>query len=129
MAFISPPFCLKATREALFCNNILNQLRAPKRSRIYSMKDQTSDLESCENTSWLNRPFPNYLWPLFQSESWPGLLEAWLALTSVKCHGNLLGFNTSPLNQRIALTRLRTTGPWCSSLLMKISFHLHVNEN
>ena len=34
-----------------------------------------------------NRPFPNYLWPLFQSES------------------------------------------WCSSFHMKISFHLHVNEN
>ena len=36
--------------------------------------------------SW-NRPFPNYLWPLFQSES------------------------------------------WCSSFHMKISFHLHVNQN
>ena len=34
-----------------------------------------------------NRPFPNNLWPLFQSES------------------------------------------WCSSCRMKISFHLHVNEN
>ena len=34
-----------------------------------------------------NRPFPNYLWPLFQRES------------------------------------------WCSSVHMKISFHLHVNEN
>ena len=34
-----------------------------------------------------NRPFPNYLWPLFQSES------------------------------------------WCSSFHMKISFHLHVNQN
>ena len=35
----------------------------------------------------VNRPFPNYLWPLFQSES------------------------------------------WCSSFHMKISFHLHVNQN
>ena len=34
-----------------------------------------------------NRPFPNYLWPLFQGES------------------------------------------WCSSFLMKISFHTHANEN
>ena len=34
-----------------------------------------------------NRPFPKYLWPLFQSES------------------------------------------WCSSFHMKISSHLHVNEN
>ena len=34
-----------------------------------------------------NRPFPNYLWPLFQSES------------------------------------------WCLSFHMKISFHLHVNQN
>ena len=35
----------------------------------------------------VNRPFPNYLWPLFQVES------------------------------------------WCSSFHVKISFHLHVNEN
>ena len=41
---------------------------------------------------------------------WPGLLEAWLALTSVKYHGNLEVL--IPLNQRLALTRLRTTGPW-----------------
>ena len=23
-----------------------------------------------KNTTSVNRPFPNYLWPLFQSESW-----------------------------------------------------------
>ena len=40
---------------------------------------------------------------------WPGLLEAWLVLTSVKYHGNL--YNLIPLNQRLALTRLRATGP------------------
>ena len=40
----------------------------------------------------------------------PGLLEAWLVLTSVKCHGNL--YILIPLNQRLALTRLRATGPW-----------------
>ena len=39
----------------------------------------------------------------------PGLLEAWLALTSVKYHGNL--YILIPLNQRLALTRLRATGP------------------
>ena len=39
----------------------------------------------------------------------PGLLEAWLVLTSVKHHGNL--YNLIPLNQRLALTRLRATGP------------------
>ena len=42
--------------------------------------------------------------------TWPGLLEAWLALTSVKYHGNL--YILIPLNQRLALTRLRATGPW-----------------
>ena len=41
--------------------------------------------------------------------TWPGLLEAWLALTSVKYHGNLLVL--IPLNQRLALTELRATGP------------------
>ena len=39
----------------------------------------------------------------------PGLLEEWLALTSVKYHGNLWVLTT--LNQRLALTRLRKTGP------------------
>ena len=41
---------------------------------------------------------------------WPGLLEAWLVLTSVKYHGNL--YILIPLNQRLALTRLQATGPW-----------------
>ena len=48
-----------------------------------------------------------YVLPLLQT--WPGLLEAWLVLTSVKCHGNL--YILIPLNQRLALTRLRATGP------------------
>ena len=39
----------------------------------------------------------------------PGLLEAWLVLTNVKYHGNL--YILIPLNQRLALTRLRATGP------------------
>ena len=39
----------------------------------------------------------------------PGLLEAWLVLTSVKYHGNL--YILIPLNQRLVLTRLRATGP------------------
>ena len=39
----------------------------------------------------------------------PGLLEAWLVLTSVKYHGNL--YILIPFNQRLALTRLRATGP------------------
>ena len=40
---------------------------------------------------------------------WPGLLEAWLALTSVKYHGNL--YVLIPLNQLLALTSLWATGP------------------
>ena len=44
----------------------------------------------------------------------PGLLEAWLVLTSVKYHGNL--YILIPLNQRLALTRLRATGPRSSRL-------------
>ena len=44
------------------------------------------------------------------NDTWPGLLEAWLVLTSVKYHGNL--YILIPLNQRLALTRLRVTGPW-----------------
>ena len=39
----------------------------------------------------------------------PGLLEAWSVLTSVKYHGTL--YILIPLNQRLALTRLRATGP------------------
>ena len=39
----------------------------------------------------------------------PGQLEAWLVLTSVKYQRNL--YILIPLNQRLALTRLRATGP------------------
>ena len=42
-------------------------------------------------------------------ETRPGLLEAWLVLTSVKYHGNL--YILIPLNHWLALTRLRATGP------------------
>ena len=45
----------------------------------------------------------------FHRAIWPGLLEAWLVLTSVKYHGNL--YILISLNQRLALTRLRATGP------------------
>ena len=41
----------------------------------------------------------------------PGLFDAWLVLTSVKYHGNL--YILIPLNQRLALTKLRATGPRC----------------
>ena len=44
----------------------------------------------------------------YHFQTWPGLLEAWLVLTSVKYHGNHI---LIPLNQRLALTRLRATGP------------------
>ena len=44
----------------------------------------------------------------------PGLLEAWLVLTGVKYHGKL--YILIPLNQRLALTRLRATGPSCLHL-------------
>ena len=57
-------------------------------------------------TDWLK------LMLLRELSAWPGLLEAWLVLTSVKYHGNL--YNLIPLNQRLALTRLRATGPWCN---------------
>ena len=57
---------------------------------------------------------PNKCWlhtcDAWSLTTWPGLLEAWLLLTSVKYHGNL--YILIPLNQRLALTRLRATGPW-----------------
>ena len=59
------------------------------------------------NTSWLNWQKTDNI-----AINWlirPGLLEAWLVLTSVKYHGNL--YILIPLNQRLALTRLRATGP------------------
>ena len=43
----------------------------------------------------------------------PGLLKAWLVLTSVKYHGNLYILILLILNQQLALTRLRATGPRC----------------
>ena len=49
----------------------------------------------------------------------PGLLEAWLVLTSVKYHGNL--YNLIPLNQRLTLTRLRATGPRIKGNLKRTS--------
>ena len=45
--------------------------------------------------------------------SWAELLEAWLALTSVKYHDNLLVLML--FNQWLALTMLRATGPWINS--------------
>ena len=50
-------------------------------------------------------------WPVTREirNSRPGLLEAWLVLTSVKYHGNL--FILITLNQLLVLTRLRATGP------------------
>ena len=46
---------------------------------------------------------------------WPGLLDAWLALTSVEYRGNLLVLTPTVnqrLDQRLPQTRLRATGPW-----------------
>ena len=60
--------------------------------------------------TWRTQPFLKQRWPvIFLLQFWPGLLEAWLVLTSVKYHGNL--YILIPLNQRLALTRLRATGP------------------
>ena len=44
-----------------------------------------------------------------KKSTWAYLLESWLALTSVKYHDNLLILML--LNQWLALTMLRTTGP------------------
>ena len=44
--------------------------------------------------------------------TWAELLEGWLAPTSVKYHDNLLILML--LNQWLALTMFRTTGPWKS---------------
>ena len=57
----------------------------------------------------VSSPRPMARDPVVSSPNRPGLLEAWLALTSVKYHGNL--WVSIPLNQRLALTRLRATGP------------------
>ena len=42
--------------------------------------------------------------------NWPELLEAWLALTNFNYHGNV--WVSIPLNQWLALSMLRPTGPW-----------------
>ena len=47
--------------------------------------------------------------PLLYLQTWAELLEAWLALTSVKYHDNLLVLML--FNQWLALTMLRATGP------------------
>ena len=40
-------------------------------SRIYTTQDGGKQLNSCLSCPGkINRPFLNYLWPLFQSESW-----------------------------------------------------------
>ena len=49
---------------------------------------------------------------LYEQNNRPGLLEAWLVLASVKYHGNL--YVLIPLNQRLALTRLRATSLSCT---------------
>ena len=52
-------------------------------------------------------------------------LEACLVLTSVKYHGNL--YILIPVNQGLALTRLRATGPWGTHKQLDCSaFNLHV---
>ena len=54
------------------------------------------------------------------------MLEAWLVLTSVKYHGNL--YILIPLNQRLALTRLRATGPRMKEVLLNKVFQFHFTE-
>ena len=46
------------------------------------------------------------------------LLEAWLALTSIRYHDNILILML--LNQWLALTMLRTTGPWSVHLTLTV---------
>ena len=41
----------------------------------------------CENLQQ-NRPFPNYLWPLFESESWALLFKARLSYSWISGHLN-----------------------------------------
>ena len=50
----------------------------------------------------------------------PGLLKAWLVLTSVKYHGNL--YILIPLNQQLALTRLRATSTSYEILVARTKF-------
>ena len=56
----------------------------------------------------------------------PGLLETWLVLTSVKYHGNL--YILIPLNQRLALTRLRATGPWQCSVYPMFCHFVYISS-
>ena len=71
-------------------------------------------------TAWNQRTCLRLLQTLelyLSGDIWPGLLEAWLALTSVKYHGNL--YVLIPLNQRLALTSLWATGPCIINHLTK----------
>ena len=52
---------------------------------------------------------PKRSWDFRETDPRPGLLEAWLVLTSVSYHRNVLV--SIPLNQWLALTILRATGP------------------
>ena len=65
-----------------------------------------------------------YVLPLLQT--WPGLLEAWLVLTSVKYHGNL--YILIPLHQRLALTVFEQRAPeglqQMQFMLLTYCFHL-----
>ena len=65
-------------------------------------------------------------WPNNSKTSWAELLEAWLALTSVKHHDNLLILML--LTQWLALTMLRTTGPRVSSLSPSCQSHSPVPD-
>ena len=51
-------------------------------------------------------------------KAWAELLEAWLALTSVKYHDNPLILML--FKQLLALTMLRTTGPWMLYLVDRL---------
>lgn len=56
----------------------------------------------------------------------PRLLEAWLALTSIKYHGNLKVL--IPRNQQLALTRLQTTGPGTATVIMHSCINITNNK-
>ena len=68
-------------------------------------------LSACRH---LDSEYQSFSFRICQLSPRPGLLEAWLVLTSVKYHGNL--YILIPLSQRLALTRLRATGPWSPAL-------------
>ena len=76
------------TRSFVTCRNYISFALAIQASKTANLRSSLVRRKTRNKLEIkLNRPFPNYLWPLFQSES------------------------------------------WCSSFHMKISFHLHVNEN